>query len=242
MGEVATDHTPPDRTDANDEPNGPLARVLAFPVGRSGTQRRRRRDAPASQPVRTSLGPERRLTIVRAAVDGWARAAGRAGTDAAGEALKEAAHNVIAALVLAGADDLTLEGSASRPVVVAVFDGGDHAHRALSAAEGLRRTISGPTRPELRFDVRTGVHSASIMDLVVGGNDPMPFRAVGTLYALAERLQEAAEPGEVLLSAETLGHVMSLASVDLKGPVALNDHGEVREAYCLLGLRADHGA
>lgn len=238
---MATDHTPPDRPDAS-EPHGPLARILAFPVGRSGTQRRRRHDAPASQPVRSSPGPERRLTIVRAAIDGWALAAERAGTDAAGEALKGAAHNVIAGLVLAGADDLTLEGSPSRPVVVAVFDGGGHAHRALSAAAELRRTVSGPIRPELWFDVRTGVHSASIMDLVVGGNDPMPFRAVGTLYALAERLQEAAEPGEVLLSAETLGHVMSLASVDRKGPVALNDHGEVREAYCLLDLRADHGA
>jgi class 3 adenylate cyclase len=198
---VATDHSPPDRPGAHDEP--------------------------------------RRLTIVRAAIEGWPDASGRAGTDAAAEALKGATHDVIAALVLAGADDLALEGSPSRPAVVAVFDGLDHAHRALSAAAGLRRAVTGPVLPELRFDLRTGVHSASIMDLVVGGNDPMPFRAVGTLYALAERLQEAAGPGEVLLSAETLGHVMSLASVDVKGPVALNDHGEVREAYCLLGLRAD---
>ena len=43
---------------------------------------------------------------------------------------------VPSALVLAGADDLTLEGSPTRPVVVGVFDGGDHAHRALSAAAG----------------------------------------------------------------------------------------------------------
>jgi class 3 adenylate cyclase len=237
------DDTPPEAPEerpGNDDER--LARVLAFPIGRSGTRRRRRDDAPASQPVRTALGPERRLTIVRAAIGGWTLAEARAGIEDAREAIKSAAHDVLAALLLAGADDLSLEGSPSQPVVIAVFDGLDHARRALSAAESLNRTVSGPSRPELRFDVRTGVHTASVMDLVVGGNDPMPFRAVGTLYALAERLQEAAEPGQVLLSADTLGHVTSLASVGPRSEIALNDHGELRDAYSLLSLNADDGA
>jgi hypothetical protein len=230
-----------------------MARVLAFPVGRSGTPRRRRRDAPASQPVRSNVGPERRLTIVRAAIvapdplvaspraraDGPEAAAEEASR---GREVRHAAHDVVATMLLAGADDLAIEGSPEQPVIVAAFDGADHAHRALSAAASLTNQLRERSRADLRFDVRTGVHTASVVDLIVGGSNPMPFRAVGTLYALAERLQRAASPGEILLSADTLGHVTSLAAVDPRGDVALNDHGELREAYSLLHLRADDGA
>jgi class 3 adenylate cyclase len=246
------DDTPARELDSTD---AELARVLAFPVGRSGTRSRRRGDAPASQPVRSNVGPERRLTIVRAALvaPGEAaptRAERAAEVDAdpdAAEAnvaaeVRYAAHDVVATLLLAGADDLALEGSAEQPVIVAAFDGVDHAHRALTAASSLTRRLREHSPANLRFDVRTGVHTASVVDLIVGGSNPMPFRAVGTLYALAERLQRAASPGEILLSADTLGHVSSLAAVDPRGDVALNDHGELREAYSLLHLRADDGA
>lgn len=219
-----------------------LARVLAFPVGRSGTRRRRRNDAPASQPVRSSPGPERRLTIVRVAIEAPASPDGPPGGDAGPDSLRHAAHDVVTTLLLAGADDIALEGAAPRPVVVASFDGADHAHRALSAAASTARKLDGRSLGRPRFEARVGVHTASVMDLVVGGNDPMPFRAIGTLYALAERLQRAAEPGEILLSGDTLGHVTSLAAVDPRGRVPLNDHGEAREAYSLLALRADDGA
>jgi class 3 adenylate cyclase len=219
-----------------------LARVLAFPVGRSGTRRRRRRDAPASQPVRSSLGPERRLTIVRVAIEAPASPEPLADDAELVDLLRRAAHDVVTILLLAGADDISLEGTSSRPVVVASFDGADHAHRALSAAASTARKLDGRSLGRPRFEARTGVHTASVMDLVVGGNDPMPFRAVGTLYALAERLQRAAEPGEILLSGDTLSHVTSLAAVDPRGRVPLNDHGEARDAYSLLALQAGNGA
>jgi class 3 adenylate cyclase len=83
-----------------------------------------------------------------------------------------------------------------------------------------------------------GIHTASVLDLVVGGADPLPFQAVGTLYALAERLEQAAEPGQVLLSADTLGHVAELAIVAPRGAVDLNAHGEARDVYALLDVQA----
>lgn len=214
-----------------------LGRILAFPVGRSGTSRRRRRDAPAAQPVRSTLGPERRLTILRASIDGWDAAARRGPDEDVRDAIVSATHDAITALLAGGADDLTLEGSSARPAVVAIFDGPRHAHRALSAATAVHRTLERRGRP--RFHARAGVHTASVLDLVVGGEDPMPFRAVGTLYALAERLAEAAAPGEVLLSADTLAHVGSRASARPAGQVSLNDHGEVRDAWSLLGIREE---
>src|ERR671928_1272566 len=92
-----------------------LASVLAFPTGRRGTRRRRRRDAPASQPVRSALGAERRLTTVRAAIRVEPCRLAGAPQDEPGRALLGAAHEVIATMLVAGAGEIALEGSPSRP-------------------------------------------------------------------------------------------------------------------------------
>jgi class 3 adenylate cyclase len=214
-----------------------LARILAFPTGRRGTRRRRRRDAPASQPVRTAFGAERRVTTVRGAL----RVAECLAADAApgdpARVLLGAAHEAIATMLVAGAGEIALEGTPSRPVVVGTFEGPGHAADALAAAVDISAKVARPSRAP-RLEVRVGIHTASVMDLVVGGHEPLPFRAVGTLYALAERLEEAAEPGQVLLSADTLGDVGEVATVAPRGALELNGHGEARDVYALLDLRA----
>jgi class 3 adenylate cyclase len=221
-----------------DEGADDLARVLAFPMGRRGTRRRRRRDAPASQPVRSAFGAERRLTTVRGAICVAPCRAADAPRDDHARALLGAAHEVIATMLVAGAGEIALEGSAWRPVVVGTFEGAEHAAGALAAALDVAAKVARPSRAP-RLEIRIGIHTASVMDLVVGGHDPLPFRAVGTLYALAERLEEAADAGQVLLSADTLGDVGEIATVAPRGALELNGHGEVRDVYALVELRAD---
>lgn len=207
--------------------------VLLFPVGRSGTRARRRPDSPATQPVRAGAGPELRITVVQAAF-------GRPGRDVGDrrDSLERAVDAAVAGLVSTEPSDVALDGSTQRPVLTASFDGTEHAHRALAASLAIRDAVDEAARADrTRITVSIGVHTGGVVDLAVGGTDTVPFRATGMLFSLTARLQDEADIGQILLSADTLGHVTSVASVHPEDDVEINRHGEQREVFCLLGLR-----
>jgi len=191
------------------------------------------------------------MSVVEIEVRGVHAVERRLGHDETRAAVEVAVDHVASHLLSHGADEVALEGSSSRPVLIASFSDNDHALRAVTAAVDARDAVRdaapattpatighGHGRDHDGLDAAVGVHTGSIVDLAVGGITPMPFRAVGTLNALAARLASDADSGQILLSADTLGHVTGTASVHAEGSVVLNGHGERREAFCLLGLAA----
>jgi len=186
------------------------------------------------------MGAERRTTVLEASLVGWELVAERLGPEVAREAVERLSERAIDAVFEGDPDGVDLEGSPERPLLSATFEGSGHAHRALDGALRLREEVSR-SQPDgvlgELFRVSIGVHTGSVVDLAVGGAQPLPFRAVGTLYGLATRLRDSAEPGQILLSADTLGHVTDVASVHAHDEVRLNRYDERREAFCLLGLR-----
>ena len=215
-----------------DEEASAPSNVVAFPHGRSGTSARRRRDQPGSAEVRPGIGPERRLTVFRAAIHGSAL------SEAGREALEHAVDETVAAILVCKPADVALDGSSRLPVLTAEFEDNERTARAITAALRSREAVEAIAEEHhVGLEMRVGVHAGNVVDLAVGGDEPAPFHATGPLFTLAARLEAAAEPGQILLSAEALAHVSAFASVHQVDDVEVNQYGERREAYCLLGLR-----
>src|SRR6266536_1668032 len=102
----------------------------------------------------------------------------------------------------------------------------DDALRALRAAAEMRDAL-----PELGLQGRIGVTTGE----VVSGTEER--LATGDAVNVAARLEQAAEPGEVLIGAPTLALAGDAAEVDLVEPLVLKGKAEPVPAYRLLNVR-----
>jgi class 3 adenylate cyclase/tetratricopeptide (TPR) repeat protein len=131
----------------------------------------------------------------------------------------------------------------------------DHGQRAVHAALGISREMER-YRDELHrergitFQVRQGVNTGLVVVGSIGSDLRMDYTAVGDTTNVANRLQQAAEPGRVLISESThrlVGgyfHTRPLGGLSVKGkaePVAAWDVIGAREARTRLEVEADRG-
>ena len=113
----------------------------------------------------------------------------------------------------------------------------DDALRAVRAAAELRDAL-GDLNTELaesygtRLELRTGVNTGEV---VTGTEERL---ATGDAVNVAARLEQAAEPGEVLLGGETLRLVKHAVEVEPIPPLALKGKAEPVPAFRLLGVIA----
>jgi class 3 adenylate cyclase/tetratricopeptide (TPR) repeat protein len=114
----------------------------------------------------------------------------------------------------------------------------DHVRRALLAAAAIRRALStgaaGADRPDLA--VRIGIHTGPVVFGPVGGGLAMDPTVIGDTANLSARLQEAAEPGTILLSEATWLLAHGFARVAPVGSIALKGKAEPVSAYRLLSV------
>src|SRR5712671_5039816 len=116
----------------------------------------------------------------------------------------------------------------------------DHVRRALLAAIAIQRALSGHLGaadiPAMDLPVRMGIHSGPVVFGPVSSNLQMDPTAIGDTANVAARLQEAAEPGTILLSETTRRLAQDYARVEPVGPLTLKGKDEPVSAYRLLGV------
>ena len=116
----------------------------------------------------------------------------------------------------------------------------DHVRRALLAALAIQRALheGGETTDPERFEltVRIGIHTGPVVFGPVADNLSMDYTVIGDTANVAARLQQAAEPGTILVSEATRLLAQGYARVEPVGPLILKGKAEPISAYRLLGV------
>ena len=116
----------------------------------------------------------------------------------------------------------------------------DHVRRALFAALGIQRAVLEPgetadhERSELA--VRIGIHCGPVVFGPIAEKLPMEYTVIGDTANVAARLEQAAEPGTILVSEEIRLSAEGYAQLAAVGPLILKGKAEPIPAYRLLGV------
>lgn len=108
------------------------------------------------------------------------------------------------------------------------------AARAGLAMRDAAETVAGEHPDWPRF--RVGLHTGPAVVGNVGAAGQQSFSAIGDTTNVAARLQGAARPGRVLMSAATRERLEGLVTVEPLGPILLKGKDEPVEAFELVGL------
>jgi class 3 adenylate cyclase/tetratricopeptide (TPR) repeat protein len=116
----------------------------------------------------------------------------------------------------------------------------DDPERALRAALAIRRFVAelNPARmaeADRRLEVRIGVHTGMVVMHAIGQDYRLTYTAIGDAVHLTQRLQAAARPGEILVSATTRRLVASLFRFGPPRTFALKGYARPQVAVALLG-------
>ena len=146
---------------------------------------------------------------------------------------------VVVPLVVAGEGGHVerFAGDAIMVVFNALEDQADHPMRAARAGLAMRdaaETVAGEHPDWPRF--RVGLHTGPAVVGNVGAAGQQSFSAIGDTTNVAARLQGAARPGRVLMSAATRERLEGLVTVEPLGPILLKGKDEPVEAFELVGL------
>ena len=116
----------------------------------------------------------------------------------------------------------------------------DHVRRALLAALAIQRALhegGAAADPELfALTVRIGIHTGPVVFGPVADKLSMDYTVIGDTANVAARLQQAAEPGTILLSEATCLLAQGYTRVEPVGPLILKGKAEPIPAYRLLGV------
>lgn len=118
----------------------------------------------------------------------------------------------------------------------------DHARRAALAALGMQRALDAH-RADLRrrrgidFRVRMGLNTGLVVVGAIGDNLRMDYTAVGDTTNVAARMQQLAEPGQILVADATRRLVERYFDLQPLGARAVKHHAPVA-TWALLGPRA----
>jgi class 3 adenylate cyclase/predicted ATPase len=116
----------------------------------------------------------------------------------------------------------------------------DHAVRACYAALRIQDTVKRYADQVRRTQgtavrIRIGLNSGDVVVRAVGSDLRMDYTAVGQTTHLAARMEQLADPGSTLLTADTLALVEGQIEVKALGPMAVKGLMEPVDAYEMLG-------
>ncbi len=93
----------------------------------------------------------------------------------------------------------------------------------------------------LDLDVRVGVNTGPVMVGQVGSDLRLEYTAMGDAVNVAARMEQAAEPGTVQITAETHRLVEPLFDLESRGSIEVKGKADPVEAFRVLGRRAEPG-
>jgi class 3 adenylate cyclase len=116
----------------------------------------------------------------------------------------------------------------------------DHAVRACYAAlrmqESVKRYAEGVRRVEgVPIRIRVGLHSGEVVVRAIGSDLHMDYTAVGQTTHLAARMEQMADPGMILMTAETLRLAEGFIQVTPLGPLPVKGMSAPVEVYEVVG-------
>ena len=116
----------------------------------------------------------------------------------------------------------------------------DHAVRACYAAlrmqESVNRYADGVRRTEgVPIQIRVGLNSGEVVVGAIGNDLKMDYTAVGQTTHLAARMEQAAIPGTILITADTLRLAEGYVQVKSLGPIPIRGLTEPVEVYEVVG-------
>ena len=123
----------------------------------------------------------------------------------------------------------------------------DHARRAALAALDIRRAVQErplalPSGDDVRVALRMGLHAGFVVVGAIGDNLRMDYTAVGDTSHLAARLQQAAEPGVILVSDTIARQVDGYVRLESRGPMAIRGRSEPMVVHALIERGARRSA
>src|SRR5216117_2338767 len=116
----------------------------------------------------------------------------------------------------------------------------DHAVRACYAALRMHKAMAHgaeDVRRRLGVDVqiRVGLNSGEVVVRSIGSDLHMDYTAVGQTTHLAARMEQAALPGSILVTADTMRLSEGFVTVKSLGPLAIKGLSEGVDAYEVIG-------
>ena len=116
----------------------------------------------------------------------------------------------------------------------------DHVRRALRTALMIQKTTAVyranmPREKHLHFGV--GIHTGEAVTGNVGSDLRKDYSAIGDAVTLAKRLQEVAQPDQVIISQDTFEQVKDWAVVDKLEAVQVKGRQAREEIYLLKAIK-----
>jgi class 3 adenylate cyclase/tetratricopeptide (TPR) repeat protein len=119
----------------------------------------------------------------------------------------------------------------------------DHAVRACYAALRMQESVKRYaaevfTTQGLTLRIRAGVNSGEVVVRSIGSDLHMDYTAVGQTTHLAARMEQLADPGSTLITAQTLHLAEGLVQVSARGPAPVKGMSGPVEVFELTGAGA----
>jgi len=202
-----------------------------------------RDSGPTAAPLRAATSERRPLTILFADI---------AGSTAIAEKLDPEDWTAIIGRAFARLNAVAAryDGTVARLMGdgVLVFFGAPVAHeddpeRAVRCGLDMVREIEGSGGGEhaqqgVQLQVRVGINTGPVVVGMVGSDIAREYTAMGDAVNIAARMQAAAPPGGVMITAATYRFVAPLVDATDVGPLELKGKAEPVRAYHVTGLRA----
>jgi adenylate cyclase len=190
-------------------------------------------------PARTSLGGDRReVTVLFADLRGFTALAERLPPEQLIEIINRYLALATEVILTYGGVLDKFMGDAVMALYNAPLDQPDHAVRAVKTAFALRdRLEHGQIEPALHFGF--GVNTGDAVVGNVGSEALMNYTAIGDAVNLAFRLQEQAEPQQILMSRATYDRVKNAVEARSLGRMRFRRRAKEAEVYEALSLKPD---
>ncbi|MFH1807909.1 MAG: adenylate/guanylate cyclase domain-containing protein [Pseudomonadota bacterium] len=125
-------------------------------------------------------------------------------------------------------------GDAVMALFGAPFPGDNDAERAVACALAMRsafNAVIAERPPAERLRLRIGLNTGPVVAGLIGSRMRLEYTALGDAVNVAARLEEAAEPGQILIGPRTMELVQGQFLIQPRGAIPLKGKAEPVEAF-----------